>query len=107
MGLALATSIGAWINLLLVIWFARRAGLIETDERLRVTAGRLLIATIIIAVALWAARGPIIAAVQTWPLPDETALGALALWGAAVYGSCIFVMFGMKFLNAWWQRPRD
>ena len=106
-GLALATSIGAWINLLLVIWFARRAGLAGTDERLRATGARLVIATIIVAVALWVARGPIIAAVQTWPLPDETALGALALWGAAVYGSCLFVMFGMKFLDALRQRPRD
>ncbi len=106
-GLALATSIGAWVNLLLVIWFASRAGLGGTDQRLRVTGARLAIATIILAVALWVARGPIIAAVQKWPLPDETALGALALLGAAVYGACLFVMFGMKFLDALRQRPRD
>jgi putative peptidoglycan lipid II flippase len=106
-GLALATSIGAWVNLLLVIWFASRAGLGGTDQRLRVTAARLAIATIILAVALWAARGPIIAAAQGWPLPDETALGALALGGAAVYGICLFVMFGMKFLDALRQRPGD
>ena len=106
-GLAVATSIGAWVNLLLVIWFARRAGWAGTDERLRVAAARLFIAAIIVAVALWAARGPIIAGVQKWPLPDETALGALALWGAAVYGSCLFVMFGMKFLDALRRRPRD
>ena len=106
-GLALATSIGAWVNLLLVIWFARRAGLGGTDERLRATGARLAIATIILAVALWVARGPVIAAVRTWPLPDETALGALALCGAVVYGACIFVMFGIKFLDALRQRPRD
>jgi hypothetical protein len=58
-------------------------------------------------VALWVARGPIIAAVQKWPLPDETALGALVLWGAAVYGGCLFAMFGMKFLDALRQQPRD
>jgi putative peptidoglycan lipid II flippase len=106
-GLALATSIGAWVNLLLVVWFARRAGLGGTDERLRATGARLAIATIILAVALWVARGPVIAAVRTWPLPDETALGALALCGAVVYAACLFVMFGMKFLDALRQRPRD
>ena len=34
-GLALATSIGAWINLGLVIWFAARAGHLAHDARLR------------------------------------------------------------------------
>ena len=34
-GLALATSIGAWINLGLVMWFAVRAGHAGMDERLR------------------------------------------------------------------------
>ena len=34
-GLALATSIGAWINLGLVVWFAHRAGHDRIDERLR------------------------------------------------------------------------
>jgi len=106
-GLALATSIGAWVNLLLVIWFARRAGFAGTDDRLRATGARLVIATIILAVALWVARGPIITAVQKWPLPDETALGALALCGAVVYGGCFFAMFGLKFLDALRQQPRD
>ena len=32
-GLALATSIGAWINLGLVIWFAMRAGHLRTSTR--------------------------------------------------------------------------
>src|SRR4029077_12223064 len=34
-GLALATSIGAWINLGLVVWFSRRGGLAAHDKRLR------------------------------------------------------------------------
>jgi putative peptidoglycan lipid II flippase len=106
-GLALATSIGAWVNLLLVLWFARRAELGGTDQRLRVTGARLAVATIILAGALWVARGPIIAAAQGWPLPDEAALGALALLGAVVYGSCLFVMLGMKFLDGLRQSPRD
>ena len=38
-GLALATSIGAWINLGLVVWFASRAKLASVDERLRALVG--------------------------------------------------------------------
>ncbi len=40
-GLALATSIGAWINLGLIIWFGIRAGHIQIDERLLQSALRL------------------------------------------------------------------
>ena len=106
-GLALATSIGAWVNLLLVIWFARRADLGRTDQRLRATGARLAFVTIILAVALWLAREPIIGAVQKWPLPDETALGALALLGAAVYGFCLLGLFGRKFIDGLRRQPRD
>src|SRR5271156_2319572 len=34
-GLALATSIGAWINFILVLWLAARAGLIAADAQLK------------------------------------------------------------------------
>src|SRR6187551_2760482 len=51
-GLALATSIGAWINLGLVVWFAHRAGLMQIDERLRRSAVKLLLAGLVMAVVL-------------------------------------------------------
>src|SRR5665811_923242 len=44
-GLALATSIGAWINLGLVVWFAMRAGHLQIDERLRQSTVKLAGAT--------------------------------------------------------------
>src|SRR5258707_15810959 len=34
-GLAFATSIGVWVNFILLVWFARRRGLIAFDDRLR------------------------------------------------------------------------
>ena len=39
-GLALATSIGAWINFILVLWFAGRAGLIAADATLKSSLGQ-------------------------------------------------------------------
>src|ERR1700687_3333771 len=48
-GLALATSIGAWINLGLVIWFAIRAGHVQIDERLRQSMIKLAAAGLALA----------------------------------------------------------
>jgi putative peptidoglycan lipid II flippase len=52
-GLALATSIGAWINLGLVVWFAARAGHMPRDERLRRSVLRFVIAGVVLAATLW------------------------------------------------------
>ena len=57
-GLALATSIGAWINLGLVIWFAARAGHMPRDERLRRSIVRFVIAGVVLAAALWLCHAP-------------------------------------------------
>ena len=43
-GLALATSIGAWINFGLVLWFARRAGLTAFDTALKQSIGKFVVA---------------------------------------------------------------
>src|SRR6201996_5264178 len=52
-GLALATSIGAWINFLLVLYFASRAGFIATDKTLRSSLTKLAIAGLAMALVLW------------------------------------------------------
>ena len=106
-GLALATSIGAWLNLGLVMWFAWRGGLGTIDNRLRGAAIRLIGATIVLAAVLWIARGPVVAAAQHWRFPDEIALAALALLGAIAYGMCILLMFGMKFVDVLRRPPRQ
>ena len=51
-GLALATSIGAWINLGLVMWFAHRAGHVRIDGRLRQSALKLAVAGLVLAAVL-------------------------------------------------------
>jgi putative peptidoglycan lipid II flippase len=50
-GLALATSAGAWVNLALLVWFAARQKLIVVDARLRRSAGGILLAGIALAAA--------------------------------------------------------
>src|ERR1700750_1194722 len=53
MGLALATAIGAWVNLLLVLGFAVRAGYLELNRELGRSLLRFAVSGVVLAAALW------------------------------------------------------
>ena len=55
-GLALATAVGAWINLLLVLGFAVRAGYLEFDRALVQSLPKFLASGVVLAAALWFGR---------------------------------------------------
>lgn len=100
-GLALATSIGAWINLGLVVWFAQRAGHLRIDERLRHSALRLGLAGLVLAAVLWPGYAPVarqLAGVGS--LHDIATLVLLGIIGGAVYGGMIWAFFGRTWLMA-------
>jgi putative peptidoglycan lipid II flippase len=100
-GLALATSIGAWINLILVLWLAVRAGFLTLDPRLGRSFVKVAGAALALAVVLWLAQAPVARLLSTWPsLRDETALALLALLGGVVYGGTVFALFGRQWLAA-------
>jgi putative peptidoglycan lipid II flippase len=106
-GLALATSIGAWINLGLVLWFAKRAGHFRIDERLQHSAIRLAGAGLVLAVVLWLCRMPVAQLFGDWrQLRDPAVLGVLAAIGATVYGGTIMILFGRAWLTALRARLR-
>ena len=106
-GLALATSIGAWINLGLVVWFAARAGHITRDERLRQSVLRLAIAGVILAAALWLSAGPVSRWLSGWNnLHDLATLGVLAVIGTVFYGGTVLLLFGPGWLAAFRARRR-
>jgi putative peptidoglycan lipid II flippase len=98
-GLALATSIGAWINLLLVMWFAARAGHLQADPRLLRAGARLLLAGLILAAALWLGKAGVASAYANLKaFRDIAALATLAAIGAAAYGGALLVLFGKEWL---------
>jgi len=99
-GLALATSIGAWINFGLVVWFAARAGYGGTDQRLRQSIVRLAGAGVILALVLWLAKAPAGHALASWHWREESTLAVLFIIGALVYGATIAVLFGSRWLKA-------
>jgi putative peptidoglycan lipid II flippase len=104
-GLALATSMGAWINFGLVLWFAMRAGHITFDAVLARPMVRLLAAGAALAVVLFAVRGPVGTLFAGWPRwHDEAALATLALVGTLVYGGIVLALFGPQWLAAWQRR---
>ena len=101
MGLALATAVGAWINLLLVLGFAVRAGYLELDRALLRSLGKFVISGIVLAAAFWLAAR--FAAVQFTHLPafqSEAALLLLIVVGVVAYGTLILLLFGRGWLRS-------
>src|SRR5690349_20658006 len=89
-GLAFATSAGVWINFGLVVWFAHRARLIAFDERLTRSIGKLALAGLALAAALFVGARVferLFAALPTFRA--ELTLIALAILGALVYGGAL------------------
>src|SRR5229473_1939534 len=99
-GLAFATSIGMWVNFILLIWFARRRGLIAFDDRLRASGVKLAVSGLALAAALLVAAGPVMRRCETLgAVRFVAALGILGILGAAVYGAAIAVLFGPGWLR--------
>ena len=100
-GLALATAVGAWVNLLLVIGFAVRAGYLELDRTLARSSAKFAVAGIGLAAALWlAARFATAQFAQFSAFRDEAALLLLIMVGAIVYGGSILLLFGSGWLRS-------
>jgi putative peptidoglycan lipid II flippase len=98
-GLALATSIGAWINLLLVIWLAARADLLAFDPALKRAVAKIGLAGLALAAALWFGEKWTDGLFQQWTvLHDAGRLALLAGIGGIVYGGVLILLFGRQWL---------
>ena len=99
-GLALATSIGAWLNFVLVLYFAFRARFIAPDAELKLSLIKLAAATLALALAL-AVAAPFVASLLSSlsKFRDESELAVLMLFGGVVYGGLIIALFGRRWLS--------
>src|SRR6202162_2263964 len=100
-GLAFATAVGAWVNLLLVIGFAVRAGYLDLDRALIKSLAKFVVCGAVLAAALWFAAGfaaPHLA--QLSALRDEAALAFLIGVGAIVYSGSILLLFGRRWISS-------
>jgi putative peptidoglycan lipid II flippase len=99
-GLAFATSVGVWINFGLIVWYARRAGLIAIDARLRRSTVRIALAGLALAGALFAGERLLGRGLAGLPaLRDVISLAALILIGGVVYGGALALLFGREGLS--------
>jgi putative peptidoglycan lipid II flippase len=98
-GLALATAVGAWINLLLVLLFAVRRGYLELDREWMKSLGKFALAGIVLAAALWlTARFASVYFAQMNVFRDETALLLLIVAGTFVYCFFVLLLFGRGWI---------
>ncbi len=98
-GLALATAVGAWINLALILFFAIRRDFLEIDRAFLISLVKLALSGIVLAAALWfSSKWLMTALAGMTSLRDESALGILIVVGAVVYGVCILALFGRRWL---------
>ncbi len=100
-GLALATAVGAWINLLLVVGFAVRAGYLDLDKALTQSLAKFVASGAVLAAALWlAARFAGSHLAQLSMLRDEAMLLVLVVVGTIVYAGSILLLFGRRWLSS-------
>ncbi|MCX7310002.1 MAG: polysaccharide biosynthesis C-terminal domain-containing protein, partial [Afipia sp.] len=100
-GLALATAVGAWINLVLILFFAIRRNFLEIDRAFLISLVKLALSGIVLAAALWFSAHWLVSRLAGMTsLKDETALGILIVIGAVVYGVSILAMFGGNWLRS-------
>ena len=98
-GLALATAVGAWINLVLILFFAIRRDFLEIDRAFLISLVKLALSGTVLAAALWfSSRWLTTALAGMTSLKDESALGILIVIGAIVYGVSILALFGRRWL---------
>ena len=94
-GLAFATSIGVWVNFILLVWFAKRRDLIFFDDRLRSSGIKLALSGLALAAVLAAAVGPVMRQCESLgALRFVAALGFLGVLSAAVYGAAVAITCG-------------
>jgi putative peptidoglycan lipid II flippase len=99
-GLALATSIGAWINFILVLYFAARARVFATDAELKVSVAKLAAAAVVLGVVLLTAVPFVTALLSSWSrFRNESELALLMLIGGLVYGGLVIALFGRRWLS--------
>ena len=100
-GLAFATAVGAWINLLLVIAFAVRAGYLHLDRAWMRSLAKFVASAAVLGTALWlAARFAATQFSGLGALRDEAAFLLLIIVGTLVYAGSILLLFGRRWLSS-------
>jgi putative peptidoglycan lipid II flippase len=100
-GLALATSVGAWINLALLAFFARRQGFAVSGAAIGRPVALLLAAGVVLGLAIFAGQYGLDRALADMRVfRDETTLAILILWGGVVYLLAVLALLGRRWFKS-------
>ncbi len=106
-GIALATSIAGWINVVCLFILARKRNFIHLDKKLKKNAVKVLLATILMAIVLWLGKEYL----NPWIFGTENLYRVLGLilliaLGAIVYGISVigFGVVDKKTLKSYLKR---
>lgn len=106
-GLAFATAVGVWLNLMLLMWFARRFGYPVGDALLVRHLLRLGAVLVLVAGALYGVElGARHLIPQGMAARDELTLLLVVVGGAIVYGCAVFILLGRPFIAGVMGRRR-
>ena len=97
-GLALATSVGAWINLVLLAILARRQGFAVSGAAIGGPVTKLAVIGVIFTAALFAGAMGLDTALSGLSMfRDEMALGILVTLGSVLYFAMVFLILGRRW----------
>ncbi|MGH6736948.1 MAG: murein biosynthesis integral membrane protein MurJ [Methyloceanibacter sp.] len=97
-GLALATSIGAWINLSLLAYLARRQGFAISGGAIGKPAAKMIAIGVVLAAALFAGAYWLNHALSgLMRFHDETILAILIVFGGILYFALVFALLGRNW----------
>jgi putative peptidoglycan lipid II flippase len=111
LGIAVATTLGGWLNAMLLYRTLVRRGHFVADARLQRTLPRMLLSSAVMGVALWIAADML----EPWLFPTQgvmtrgTALSEMGGAGLLVYAVAILVTgaLGLRQLRGFlWRTPR-
>jgi putative peptidoglycan lipid II flippase len=101
-GLALATALGAWVNLLIVMWLAVRAKYMTFDRPFQLALLKFAIAGLLLAASLWAtarfAAPALLADLRSGR--EELTLALLMVVGGVTYAATVMALFGRRWLTS-------
>ena len=99
-GLALATSIGAWINLSLLAYFARRQGFAVSGTAIGGPVARLILIGVVFTAVLFGGAYGLDRALAAMPhFRDETVLAILVTAGGLLYFALVFAILGRHWFT--------
>jgi putative peptidoglycan lipid II flippase len=100
-GLAFATSVGAWINLSLLAVFARRQGFLVSGAAIGKPVTKLIIAGVVLGGALFAGGYGLERALAGLSVfREETMLALLFVLGGTLYGLLVLLLLGSGWLRS-------